>query len=139
MKQDLYHPYILQHQKNPKHFSKSEGATHTLEAYNPLCGDQFTIFMDIKDGRVLHMSFHGYGCALSKAAASMLIDGFQDVSSKEIMASIQDFFTMLDDRHREFDDTVPITVFHRVNEYPERRVCVELVAREIAEFFKNRT
>ena len=43
--QDLYTELILDHNHNPKNFKKLEEANRTAVGYNPLCGDDVTIFL----------------------------------------------------------------------------------------------
>ena len=69
----LYHPLILQHNKAPFHYEKQTSAPTQLDAYNPICGDRFQLYLDMKDQRIEQFHFHGYGCAVSKAATSVMI------------------------------------------------------------------
>jgi len=68
----LYKTVILKHNNAPFHYEKKEMAPHQLEAYNPLCGDRFNLFLDVKNGVIESIHFHGYGCAISKASTSVL-------------------------------------------------------------------
>ncbi len=69
---DLYQEIILEHSKHPRNFRTMEMANHQAEGYNPLCGDHYTIFLDMEDGTIRDISFQGSGCAISKASASMM-------------------------------------------------------------------
>lgn len=69
---DLYQEVILEHSKHPRNFRKMETANRQAEGYNPLCGDHYTIFLDIDEGAIRDISFQGSGCAISKASASMM-------------------------------------------------------------------
>ncbi len=42
---ELYQEVILDHNKRPRNFQKLEGANRTAEGYNPLCGDQITVYL----------------------------------------------------------------------------------------------
>jgi nitrogen fixation NifU-like protein len=68
---DLYRDFILEHYKRPRNFGELE--PHDLEAheYNPLCGDELGVHIRIDDGRIGELRFHGHGCAISQAAASI--------------------------------------------------------------------
>ena len=68
---DLYRDYILDHYKNPKNFG--ELPEHDLEFYdkNPLCGDEMELQIRIEDGKIADLKWHGQGCAISQAAASI--------------------------------------------------------------------
>ena len=68
----LYRDFILDHYKNPRNFGELE--PHDLEAHdhNPLCGDELGVHVRVsEDGKITDLRFHGQGCAISQAAASM--------------------------------------------------------------------
>ncbi len=68
---DLYRDFILEHYKRPKNFGELD--PHDLEAHehNPLCGDELGVHIRVSDGRVEDLRFHGHGCAISQASASI--------------------------------------------------------------------
>ena len=68
---DLYRDYILEHYKRPRNFGELD--PHDLEAleHNPLCGDELGVHIRVKDDRIEDLRFHGHGCAISQAAASI--------------------------------------------------------------------
>jgi nitrogen fixation protein NifU and related proteins len=68
---DLYRDYILEHYKRPRNFGELD--PHDLEAHdrNPLCGDEMGVHIKVTDGRIADLRFHGHGCAISQAAASI--------------------------------------------------------------------
>ncbi len=69
---ELYQQVILDHNKSPRNFRKLEGANRTAEGYNPLCGDQITVYVKFEDDVIKDISFQGSGCAISKASASLM-------------------------------------------------------------------
>ena len=70
----LYRDYILEHYKNPRNFGELE--PHDLEwhDHNPLCGDELGVHIVVGDGVITELRFHGQGCAISQAAASITSD-----------------------------------------------------------------
>ena len=69
---ELYRDYILDHYKNPRNFGELE--QHDLEwhDHNPLCGDELGVHLIVdEEGRIAELRFHGQGCAISQAAASI--------------------------------------------------------------------
>lgn len=90
---NLYQKVILQHNDNPYHYEKREQADQVIEAYNPLCGDQFKLYLNIEDGKVTSAYFHGYGCAISKASTSILIQRLEGCKLEKIPALCEQFFT----------------------------------------------
>jgi nitrogen fixation NifU-like protein len=68
----LYRDYILDHYKNPRNFGELN--PHDLEAleHNPLCGDELGVHLIVDDaGTITDLRFHGQGCAISQASASI--------------------------------------------------------------------
>jgi nitrogen fixation NifU-like protein len=91
---DLYRDYILDHYKHPRNFGELE--PHDLEAreLNPLCGDELGVHIRVKDGRIDELRFHGHGCAISQAAASIASDELRGMPLDEAAALDADW--MLD-------------------------------------------
>jgi nitrogen fixation NifU-like protein len=71
---DFYRENILDHYKNPRNAGHLEEPTTTAEGVNPLCGDELSIELKVRDGVVEDVRYNGRGCAISQAAASMLSD-----------------------------------------------------------------
>ena len=71
---ELYRENILDHYKHPH--NKGTLSEHTFKHHelNPTCGDELTIFMNVKNNKVYDVSFEGHGCAISQASASLLTD-----------------------------------------------------------------
>jgi len=70
----LYRDNILDHYKHPRNFGTLE--PHDLEwhDHNPLCGDELGVHVLVRRGIVSDLRFHGQGCAISQAAASIVSD-----------------------------------------------------------------
>ena len=79
MADDLYRDYILEHYKRPRNFGELE--PHDLEAHdhNPLCGDEMGVHIRVEDGKIADLKWHGQGCAISQAAASIASDELIEV------------------------------------------------------------
>jgi nitrogen fixation NifU-like protein len=70
----FYREYILDHYKNPRNFGRLEHPDISHEENNPLCGDVVGMDFHIKDGTIEDIRFHGRGCAISQASASLLTE-----------------------------------------------------------------
>jgi nitrogen fixation NifU-like protein len=81
---DLYRDYILEHYKRPRNFGELQ--PHDLEAleHNPLCGDELGVHIRVQDGRIAELRFHGHGCAISQAAASIASEELTGMSLAEV-------------------------------------------------------
>ena len=69
---ELYQQVILDHNRNPRNFHELEHATKKVDGYNPLCGDHYTIYVEIDGNTIKDIGFTGNGCAISKASASVM-------------------------------------------------------------------
>src|SRR5260370_6908693 len=67
-----YREYILDHYRNPRNYGKLEHPDAHAEDFNPLCGDQLAVDLQVAGDQVTAVRFQGRGCAISQAAASML-------------------------------------------------------------------
>lgn len=80
----LYRDYILDHYKAPRNFGTLD--PHDLEwhDYNPLCGDELGVHLVVEDGKIAQLRFHGQGCAISQAAASISSDELIGMSVDDV-------------------------------------------------------
>ena len=67
----LYRDYILDHYKNPRNFGELEQHDLQWRDHNPLCGDELGVHIVVEDGKIADLKWHGQGCAISQAAASI--------------------------------------------------------------------
>ena len=67
----LYRDYILEHYKNPRNYGTLEPHDLEFHDHNPLCGDELGVHIRVEDGKVADLRFHGQGCAISQASASI--------------------------------------------------------------------
>jgi nitrogen fixation NifU-like protein len=81
--EQFYREYILDHYKNPRNFGRIEGADITHEEYNPLCGDVVGMDFRLRDGVIEDVKFHGRGCAISQASASLLTERLKGMTLDE--------------------------------------------------------
>ena len=81
---DLYAEEILDHYKHPRHFGHLDEPTVTFHDTNPLCGDEITLELRIEDNKVADVAFTGHGCAISRAAASMMSEEIVGMSLDEL-------------------------------------------------------
>jgi nitrogen fixation protein NifU and related proteins len=76
---DLYRENILEHYKQPHHWTPPQPAIADpdleFEDNNPLCGDELKVQLKVgDDGQITDVRFSGHGCAISQASASMASD-----------------------------------------------------------------
>jgi nitrogen fixation NifU-like protein len=126
---ELYQQVILDHNKKPRNFHKLEAGNRSAEGYNPLCGDQLTVYMQLEDEVVKDISFEGSGCAISKAAASMMTQSVKGKTKQEAETLFNEFHRMVTGE-LETDETPHhlgrLTIFAGVRDFPARVKCASL-------------
>ena len=71
---DLYREVILDHYRSPRNRGELDTPPAVrAEGFNPLCGDEIIVFIDVDDaGVIADIAIGGQGCSISQAAASMM-------------------------------------------------------------------
>ncbi len=126
---ELYQQVILDHNKKPRNFRKLETANHSAEGYNPLCGDHLTIYLDLENDLVKDVGFEGSGCAISKAAASMMTQAVKGKSKEQVENLFQEFHSMVTgelNEEAEENNLGNLKIFAGVREFPVRVKCATL-------------
>ncbi len=123
---ELYDDVIKEHDRKPRNFRALDPASHKAEGYNPLCGDHYTVYIDVKDGAIQDISFQGSGCAISKASASIMtqsLKGKSEAEAEHIFTRFHDLVT----GHGAVDDAMgKLVVFAGVSKFPLRVKCATL-------------
>jgi nitrogen fixation NifU-like protein len=126
---ELYQQVILDHNKKPRNFRKLENANHSAEGYNPLCGDQLTVYLQMDNEAVKDITFEGSGCAISKAAASMMTQAVKGKTKPEAEKLFNEFHGMVTgelDEERAPNQLGNLKIFAGVREFPVRVKCATL-------------
>ena len=129
----LYQDVILTHNKSPKNFGKLENPTHLAHGHNPLCGDDYWVYVVVEEGVVKDVSFYGTGCAISKASASLMTTSVMNKSYEEVMALKEAFITLVTQENIEEakQKIGKLKVFEGVRQFPARVKCAALSWRAL--------
>jgi nitrogen fixation protein NifU and related proteins len=126
---ELYQDVILDHSRHPRHFGALDGATHSGEGYNPLCGDRVKVFLRLDDGgRIADVGFEGKGCAISQASASLMTDMLIGRTPEEAEALMAGFLHLVkgEDTELEGEERERLEVMAGVSAFPMRVKCATL-------------
>ncbi len=126
---DLYQQVILDHNKKPRNFRKLEAANRRADGHNPLCGDQLSVYLQMEDDVVKDVSFEGMGCAISKAAASMMTQSVKGKTRGEAETLFNEFHQMVTgelDEEATPNNLGHLKIFAGVRDYPARVKCASL-------------
>jgi nitrogen fixation NifU-like protein len=124
----LYQEIILEHNKKPRNFGKMAGANRTLEGYNPLYGDHYTLYLKIEDDKIIDIAFEGAGCAISKASASVMTTLVKGKTREEAQKMFETFHKLVTGELTDvsFESLGKLAAFAGVSEFPARVKCASL-------------
>ena len=94
--EDLYREIILDHYRNPR--NRGELPTppaHKVEGFNPLCGDEVVLYLDIEGDTVTDLRTGGQGCSISQSSASMMSAAVKGKTVDEVHELTKAFKAMM--------------------------------------------
>jgi nitrogen fixation NifU-like protein len=126
---ELYQELIIDHSKRPRNFRTLEGSTRKADAYNPLCGDKVTVYLELKGDRVEDIGFQGSGCAISTSSASVMTESVKGKTLAEAEALFGTFHNLVTGKLPSTGNGAglgKLAVFAGVSEFPARVKCATL-------------
>ena len=94
--QDLYREIILDHYRSPR--NRGELPTppaHRVEGFNPLCGDEVVLSIEVTDGTLTDIKVAGSGCSISQSSGSLMSAAVKGKPLDEVRRLIRVFKTMM--------------------------------------------
>jgi nitrogen fixation NifU-like protein len=90
--EDLYREIILDHYRNPRNRGELPSPpARRVEGFNPLCGDEIIVYLDVDGGTIADVKVSGQGCSISQSSASMMSTVVKGRSIDEARAVIRAF------------------------------------------------
>jgi len=123
---ELYQQVILDHNKNPRNFKELPNATRRVDGYNPLCGDHYTVFVELDGDTIKDVSFTGNGCAISKSSASVMTSSVKGMRAAEAEKIFDTFHSLVTGEKMPDADLGRLAAFSGVSEFPARVKCATL-------------
>ena len=80
---EMYREHILDHYQSPRYAGRIAKPDMYHKELNPSCGDEIELSVRLSGGKIKEAKFAGHGCAISQAAASMLMEKIQGKPLKE--------------------------------------------------------
>ncbi|MHB8243999.1 MAG: Fe-S cluster assembly sulfur transfer protein SufU [Acidimicrobiales bacterium] len=94
--EDLYREIILDHYRAPRNRGElAVPPAQRVEGFNPLCGDEVVVFLEVDDGAVKDLRIGGQGCSISQSSASMMSAAVKGKSIEEARQLITSFKAMM--------------------------------------------
>ena len=102
--EDLYREIILDHYRSPRNRGELPAPPATrVEGFNPLCGDEIVLYVDVEDGVVADIRIGGQGCSISQSSASMMSAAVKGKTLDEIQALTRSFKAMMSVHEQSLD------------------------------------
>ena len=142
---DLYREIILDHYRTPRNRGElASPPAVRVEGFNPLCGDELVIYLDVDNGVVRDIKLTGHGCSISQASSSMMSVAVKGKTVAEVESIIDRFKEMMTLKERSLDENGEPTVLDLrtlgeiaalagVVKFPVRIKCATLAWKTLAE------
>lgn len=136
---ELYQEVIFDHYERPRNCHVLDCANHQADGYNPLCGDQVTVYLKVDNGIIEDLSFEGTGCAISTASASLMTEALKGKKIEEVEHLFEDFHQMVTAPAKApHPELGKLEVLAGVREFPARVKCATLAWHTLQAALKNR-
>jgi nitrogen fixation NifU-like protein len=142
---ELYREIILDHYRTPRNRGElASPPAVRVEGFNPLCGDELVIYLNVDNGVVTDIKLTGHGCSISQASSSMMSVAVKNKSVAEVRGVIDRFKEMMTLKERSLDaNGEPVTLDLRtlgeiaalagVVKFPVRIKCATLAWNTLAQ------
>ena len=102
--EDLYREIILDHYRNPRNRGELSAPPSTrVEGFNPLCGDEIVVYLDVEGDVVKDIRIGGQGCSISQSSASMMSAAVKGKTITEVEALTRAFKGMMSIHEQSLD------------------------------------
>jgi len=108
---DLYREIILDHYRSPR--NRGELATPPAcraEGFNPLCGDEITVFIQVENDVLVDIKISGHGCSISQSSASLMSAAVKGKTLDQVHQAIATFKQLMTVHEANIDDPEPVAV-----------------------------
>ncbi len=94
--EDLYREIILDHYRSPRNRGELETPpAHRVEGFNPLCGDEVVLYLQLGDDGSIDLRVGGQGCSISQSSASMMSAAVKGCTPGQARQLIKRFKSMM--------------------------------------------
>jgi nitrogen fixation NifU-like protein len=126
---ELYQQVILDHNRSPRNYKELPNATKKVDGYNPLCGDHYTVFVELDGDVIKDIGFTGNGCAISRSSASVMtttVKGKRTEEAERMFDIFHKLVTTGEPTGLGEAELGRLAAFSGVSEFPARVKCATL-------------
>ncbi|APT76158.1 nitrogen fixation protein NifU [Marinitoga sp. 1135] len=124
--EDLYSDIILDYARNPQFQGEIDDATISEDGKNLSCGDEITLFLKVKNGKIEEARFKGHGCIVSQSSAALMCEAITGKSLDEAEKILEEVEKMA--QGEDFDEELVgnLVVYSEISKFPVRVKCFTL-------------
>ena len=125
---------IVLHDRAPRNHGALSAPTHQATVDNPLCGDVVTVQLRVDGGVIRDVGFDGHGCALSRAAASIMTTQLRDAdvtAARTLAADFEAFVRAPASDPPDAPQLGDLAAFAGVRQFRSRQACATLPFRAL--------
>ena len=94
--EDLYREIVLDHYRSPRNRGELPvPPAHRAEGFNPLCGDEIVVYLQVDGDTVTDVKIGGQGCSISQSSASMMSGAIKGKTIQEVRSLTRAFKAMM--------------------------------------------
>lgn len=133
---DLYQEVILDHYRHPRNYRALPEGCRCAQGYNPLCGDDVTVFLRHNKGLIEDVSFQGTGCAICTASASLMTEALKGLRHEAAEGLAHRFCAMLTEEGAP-EVSGKLAILAGVRHFPLRVKCATLAWRALEAILRD--
>lgn len=123
----IYEDMILDHNRAPRNFMRTpQSPLCSAHGFNPLCGDEFTVYLQVENDMIKDAAFDGSGCAIATASASLMTDALKGMSVNDARKLFTDMHNILTKGGELNNEYAKLNILSGVRQYPLRIKCATL-------------
>jgi nitrogen fixation protein NifU and related proteins len=142
---ELYREIILDHYRSPRNRGELESPPAIrVEGFNPLCGDEVVVYLDVRDGTLANIKITGRGCSISQSSSSLMSAAVKGKTIDQVREVIAGFKEMMNvhqsalDHHADPADVDlrkigELAALQGVVKFPVRIKCATLAWNTLAQ------
>ena len=137
---EVYNELIMEHSMNSYNKKKLQKCDFCEIGHNPNCGDEITLELKLDGNKIEDMAFSGYGCAISQASTSIMIDTLKGKTIEEAKDIIKTFIEMIKRETKNEEDLKKLEdaiAFKNVSNMPARVKCALLAWHTIEDLLNK--
>ncbi len=106
--EDLYREVILDHYRSPRNRGElASPPALRVEGFNPLCGDEIVVYLEVRDGVLVDIKLTGHGCSISQSSSSLMSAAVKGKPVSEVRGIIANFKQLMTGVEATLSDEKP--------------------------------